>query len=158
VCQAPLRFGAFRQLAALVPCHVTVPKGGRLRYVPMTMRLATALREHRHLRSPRVVCLADGSCLSADGVKTSRGTRSSPCSPQRERCSSPQAHVLLASGDAWGTSEGDSGTRRSQRPLDNAAIHAPKFRSHRRRNSTARWRSTACGRGKLWGNGFYRVC
>ena len=29
--------------------HVTAPKGGRLRYVPMTVRLAAALREHRHL-------------------------------------------------------------------------------------------------------------
>jgi len=29
--------------------HVTVPKGGRLRYVPMTVRLSAALREHRHL-------------------------------------------------------------------------------------------------------------
>jgi integrase len=30
--------------------HVTAPKGGRLRYVPMTVRLAAALQEHRHLR------------------------------------------------------------------------------------------------------------
>lgn len=49
--------------------HVTVPKGGRLRYVPLTVRLATALREHRHLRSPRVLCRRDGSSLSADMVK-----------------------------------------------------------------------------------------
>jgi integrase len=50
-------------------CHVTVPKGGRLRYVPLTVRLATALREHRHLRSDRVLCLPDGSPMSADIVK-----------------------------------------------------------------------------------------
>ena len=49
--------------------HVTVPKGGRLRYVPMTVRLASALREHRHLRSSRVICHGDGSPLSADVVK-----------------------------------------------------------------------------------------
>jgi integrase len=49
--------------------HVTVPKGGRLRYVPMTVRLATALRESRHVRSPRVLCQRDGSTLSADVVK-----------------------------------------------------------------------------------------
>jgi len=49
--------------------QVTVPKGGRLRYVPMTVRLATALREHRHLRSARVLCESDGSPLSADVVK-----------------------------------------------------------------------------------------
>jgi integrase len=49
--------------------HVTVPKGGRLRYVPMTVRLAAALREHRHLRGARVLCQPDGAPLSADRVK-----------------------------------------------------------------------------------------
>jgi integrase len=49
--------------------HVTVPKGGRLRYVPLTVRLATALRDHRHLQSARVLCRQDGSGLSADVVK-----------------------------------------------------------------------------------------
>jgi integrase len=48
--------------------HVTVPKGGRLRYVPMTARLASALREHRHLKSQRVLCLGDGSPLTQDVV------------------------------------------------------------------------------------------
>src|SRR5436190_6234021 len=48
--------------------HVTVPKSGRLRYVPMTVRLAAALREHRHLRSLRVVCQGDGSPLTQDMV------------------------------------------------------------------------------------------
>ncbi|MBP7619925.1 MAG: tyrosine-type recombinase/integrase family protein, partial [Gemmatimonadales bacterium] len=33
--------------------QVTAPKGGRLRYVPMTQRLAATLREHRHLKGPR---------------------------------------------------------------------------------------------------------
>jgi integrase len=41
--------------------HVTATKGGRVRYVPMTARLASGLRDHRHLRSTRVVCQADGS-------------------------------------------------------------------------------------------------
>jgi integrase len=49
--------------------HVTVPKGGRLRYVPLTIRLATALRDHRHLTSKRVLCQPDGSSMSADIVK-----------------------------------------------------------------------------------------
>src|SRR5262249_6740481 len=49
--------------------HVTVPKGGRLRYVPMTKRLTNALREQRHLRSPRVLCDENGSSLSADRIK-----------------------------------------------------------------------------------------
>jgi integrase len=48
--------------------HVTSPKGGRLRYVPMTARLASALRDHRHLKSARVLCLDDGSPLTQDVV------------------------------------------------------------------------------------------
>jgi integrase len=60
--------------------HVTVPKGGRLRYVPMTVRLAAALRQHRHLRSARVLCQRDGSPLSADVVKhhVERAARRAP--------------------------------------------------------------------------------
>jgi integrase len=48
--------------------HVTAPKGGRLRYVPLTLRLAIALRDHRHLRSARVLCRNSAS-VSADVVK-----------------------------------------------------------------------------------------
>ena len=36
--------------------HVTMPKGGRIRCVPLTRRLTEALREARHLRGPRVLC------------------------------------------------------------------------------------------------------
>jgi len=49
--------------------HVTVPKGGRLRHVPMTVRLAAAVRDSRHLRSARMLCQSDGSALTADMVK-----------------------------------------------------------------------------------------
>jgi integrase len=55
--------------------HVTIPKGGRLRYVPMTTRLAAALRQHRHLRGRRVLCQENGSALTtkmvADHVRRS---------------------------------------------------------------------------------------
>ena len=44
--------------------HITAPKGGRLRYVPLTVRLTEALREHRHLLSPRVLCKKDGTPLT----------------------------------------------------------------------------------------------
>jgi integrase len=44
--------------------HVTATKGGRVRHVPLTKRLAAALKEHRHLRGPRVLCSDDGSSLS----------------------------------------------------------------------------------------------
>ena len=40
------------------------PKGGRLRYVPLTVPLAEALREHRHLLSPRMLCKKDGTPLT----------------------------------------------------------------------------------------------
>ena len=36
--------------------HVTTPKNGRLRHIPLTVRLATALQEHRHLKNPLVLC------------------------------------------------------------------------------------------------------
>lgn len=44
--------------------HITSPKGGRLRYVPMTARLASALRQHRHLRGTRVLSQPNGSPLT----------------------------------------------------------------------------------------------
>jgi integrase len=48
--------------------QVTTPKGGRLRYVPLTIRLAAALRDHRHLRSPNVLC-QDGQPLTRQMVQ-----------------------------------------------------------------------------------------
>ena len=47
--------------------QVASTKGGRIRYVPLTARLAAALREHRHLRGPRVLYQDDGSPLT-EGV------------------------------------------------------------------------------------------
>ena len=44
--------------------HVTSPKGGRLRYIPMTQRLRAALKSSRHLRSERVLCEPDGTALT----------------------------------------------------------------------------------------------
>jgi integrase len=48
--------------------HVTVPKGGRSRHVPLTRSLTAALTAHRHLRSDRVLCQADGSPITRDRV------------------------------------------------------------------------------------------
>ena len=44
--------------------HVTAPKGGRLRYVPLTMRLVAALQAHRHLLGTLVLCTDDGGPLT----------------------------------------------------------------------------------------------
>ena len=49
--------------------HVTVPKSGQLRYVPLTKRLTEALREARHLRGPRVLCETDGKPLTQKDVQ-----------------------------------------------------------------------------------------
>lgn len=49
--------------------HVTTTKGGRLRYVPMTTRLAAALQSHRHLRSERVLCQNNGQPLTQKIVR-----------------------------------------------------------------------------------------
>jgi integrase len=44
--------------------YVSVPKGGRSRYVPLTARLTAALRDLWHLKGPRVACRPDGSALT----------------------------------------------------------------------------------------------
>jgi integrase len=49
--------------------QVTEPKGGRLRYMPLTLRLAAAVRDHRHLRSSRVLCQDDGQPLTRQMVQ-----------------------------------------------------------------------------------------
>ena len=49
--------------------HVTSPKGGRLRYIPLTVRLAAALREHRHLRGRRVLVERDGRTFTQKMVQ-----------------------------------------------------------------------------------------
>jgi integrase len=50
--------------------EVTMTKGGRLRHLPLTIALTGALREHRHLRGPRVLCQADGTPLTRQIVQT----------------------------------------------------------------------------------------
>jgi len=44
--------------------QVASPKSGRLRYIPLTTRLAAVLRDHRHLRGPLVLYQDDGSPLT----------------------------------------------------------------------------------------------
>jgi integrase len=54
--------------------HVTCPKGGRARVLPLTQRLVAALKAHRHLRSSRVLALPDGTPMHRDHViKAIRG-------------------------------------------------------------------------------------
>ena len=69
--------------------QVTMPKGGRLRYVPMTLRLAAALRDHRHLRSSRVLCQDDGQALTRQMVQY-RALRTS----RRAKLAEHGVHIL----------------------------------------------------------------
>jgi len=56
--------------------HVGVPKGGRTRQLPMTQRLASALKKARHLRSDRVLAVEDGLPMTRDRViKAIRGAQ-----------------------------------------------------------------------------------
>jgi integrase len=48
--------------------QVTAPKNGRVRYVPLTERLAASLKGCRHLRSQRVLCKDDGTSLTRQGA------------------------------------------------------------------------------------------
>jgi integrase len=44
--------------------QLTAPKSGRIRYVPLTQRLAAALMGYRYLRSLRVLCKDNGEPLT----------------------------------------------------------------------------------------------
>jgi integrase len=48
--------------------YVTAPKGGRMRFVELTVRLAASLRQHRHLRNARVLCDNNGGPLTSKMV------------------------------------------------------------------------------------------
>jgi integrase len=48
--------------------QVDSPKGGRIRYVPLTSRLTKALREARHMRGARVLCHDNGEPLTESAV------------------------------------------------------------------------------------------
>jgi integrase len=49
--------------------HVTATKGGRVRFVPMTARLADALKQARSLKGRRVVCDKKGTPLTQKEVQ-----------------------------------------------------------------------------------------
>jgi site-specific recombinase XerD len=69
--------------------QVTMPKGGRLRYVPLTLRLAAALRDHRHLRSSRVICQDDGQALTRQMVQYRAGRAA-----RRAKLAEEGVHIL----------------------------------------------------------------
>jgi integrase len=102
-----------------------MPQGGRLRYVPLTRRLADALNGARHLRSKRALCDRDGKSVTQKVVQVAV-RRTGRWANVR-----PGVHILrhtfcshLAMRGAAG--ESDSGARRTPGPLDHAALHSPE--------------------------------
>ena len=115
------------------PGHDT--QRGTLRRVPLTKRLAEALRKYRHLRSPRVLCQDNGEPFTRQMVQTRVKRAARRAEPVARRRTHPASHVLLASRDAWSARESDSGTCRPQGADDDAAVHAPESGSARHGDS-----------------------
>jgi len=117
--------------------HITAPKGGRVRHVPLTEQLTEALKAARHLRGPRVICDAEGATGHAEdrsGDDSTSGEQSW-CETRR---SHPATHLLRTSGDEGSASTSDSRARRAPRPHDDAAVHASHTRCARGGDSVAR--------------------
>ena len=81
--------------------QVTAPKNGRLRYIPLTVRLAAALQEHRHLKGPLVLYGDDDRPVlrrtlqnwvrrSGDRSRTAGSTCSGTPSVRTWRCEAPR--------------------------------------------------------------------
>ena len=95
--------------------QVTTPKGGRLRYVPLTIRLAAALRDHRHLRSPTCCARTTAQPLTRQMVQDRVLRASRRAKLSQRRGAHPASHVLFAPGDARRAGASDSGARRASR-------------------------------------------
>ena len=117
--------------------HVTVPKGGRSRQLPMTQRLTAALKAARHLRAERVLCLRGWIADHARSRDQGHPWRSAH---RRDRAgrAHPAAHVLFAPGDEGGARAGHPGAGRPRGPVDDAALHAPESGGNGRRDPVAR--------------------
>jgi integrase len=117
--------------------HVTATKGGRVRHVPMTIRLVTALREHRHLRATRVLCQSRRiTTHTEDRPEPRLAIRTSGAARERGGASSA-AHVLFAPGDARGAGAGNSRARRTHGSRHDPTVYASQSRGDRRRHSAA---------------------
>ena len=117
--------------------HVTVPKGGRSRQLPMTQRLTAALKAARHLRSRARVVPAGWIADHARSRDQSRPRRSARRGHRAGRAH-PAAHVLFAPGDEGRACAGHPGAGRPRGPVDDAALHAPESGGNGRRDPVAR--------------------
>ncbi len=61
--------GLLKVRRAIYGAHVTLPKGGKPRVVPLTARLSAALQAHRHLRGERVLYQDGGQPAEREWLK-----------------------------------------------------------------------------------------
>jgi integrase len=119
--------------------QVTVPKGGRIRHVPMTKRLTAALSEHRHLRSTRVLCQDNAEPLTRQIVQT-RAKRAAP----HDRAGRPSVRTVPARQRAPPPPEAHlSRQGRTQRA---ASVATPRPRRPGRTCNRVHTRRSACPR------------
>ena len=81
--------------------QVASPKGGRLRYVPLTTRLAAALQHHRHLRGPLVsiTMRIAADRRSGSGYRPGERRRRRACSTMaRTCCGTRSVHIWRCAG------------------------------------------------------------
>ena len=86
--------------------HVTVPKGGRIRHVPVTRRPAAALSEHRHLRSTRVLVRTMPTHSRDRSSRRAQSERRAAQASRRTR--GPVDDSALHASEPGGTRRGDS--------------------------------------------------
>jgi hypothetical protein len=107
---------------------VGMPKGGRIRYVPLTKRLVVALNVGRHLRGPRVLCGSEGKPLTQKMI-SGRDAAGRQSGKRQGRRSHPAAHVPFPSGHERGATGRVSRRRReptwSQRHGDSVSFLKP---------------------------------
>lgn len=118
--------------------HVTVPKGGRLRYVPLTKRLTEALRDARHVREPRVLCDAQGQRLTQKVIQVMMRRAA------RRANVRPGVHIPCGTRSVRISRRGEPQrdrfrTCRTQGSEDDAAVHAPQSGGAGCRDSIARF-------------------
>jgi integrase len=98
--------------------QVAAPKGGRLRYVPMTTRLTAALRDARHLRRRARAVSGERRTPHGEGGADVVAASGEAGGRREQRAACVASHVLFASGDARCARAGDSRTRRAPRSHD----------------------------------------
>jgi excisionase family DNA binding protein len=97
--------------------HVTMPKGGRLRYVPLTRRLTEALQAARHLRGKRVLCDREGKSVTQKALQVAvrRAARRANVKPGLHSCGTRSVRTWRCVGRRDGRSRSSPDIRTSRR-------------------------------------------